>query len=444
LRISSSCLLAVGMGVSACSGVAGGDENTGASPTLEPMEGARILAAQQATSKTGGLSISKNAEGQLVVQGMTIVTGTQFGDPIVGLSSNDLALFNTGKTQFNTVEDVAHGLGPVFNGSSCGGFCHNASAAGGASGAVETRFGTTTDAAFDPMTQLGGSLVQVNGIGAVTSSGQTCDYVGEVVPSQATIVAGRLATPLFGAGLIDAVPSSLFASLAAFEARSSPSTAGQVSEVPDLVNGGTSAGRFGWKSQVPTIEQFSGDAYLNEMGLTSRLFPEDNCPQGNCALLACDPVVDVSVGNTAVDEAANFMRFLGPPPIGAITNDVMAGAKQFAAAGCANCHFPVLETGSSSEPALDKVVFAPFSDFLLHDMGSLDDGIGQGAATGSQMRTAPLWGARGRPKYLHDGRTTSLSGAILAHDGQGLAARNAFAALSASNQATLIAFLGAL
>ncbi len=74
--------------------------------------------------------------------------------------------------------------------------------------------------------------------------------------------------------------------LAAFEARSSPSTAGQVSEVPDLVNGGTSAGRFGWKSQVPTLEQFSGDAYLNEMGLTSRLFPQDNCPQGNCALLA--------------------------------------------------------------------------------------------------------------------------------------------------------------
>ncbi len=85
----------------------------------------------------------------------TIVTGTHFGDPIAGLSTNDLALFNTGKVQFNTVEDVAHGLGPVFNGSSCGGFCHNASATGGASGAVETRFGTTTDAAFDPLTPLG-------------------------------------------------------------------------------------------------------------------------------------------------------------------------------------------------------------------------------------------------------------------------------------------------
>ena len=116
----------------------------------------------------------------------------------------------------------------------------------------------------------------------------------------------------------------------------------------------------------------------------------------------------------------------------------------FAAAGCASCHTPALQTGSNPVAALDHVTFFPFSDFLLHDMGSLGDGIEQGQSTGREMRTAPLWGVRTRPKLLHDGRAATLEDAIRSHDGQGRRSRDAFAALDTTAKSRLIAFLKSL
>ena len=112
--------------------------------------------------------------------------------------------------------------------------------------------------------------------------------------------------------------------------------------------------------------------------------------------------------------------------------------------GCAICHYPTLTTGSSSIVALNQVSFQPFSDFLLHDMGSLGDGIEQGNATGRQMRTAPLWGLRVRTTFLHDGRASTLQDAISAHDGQALSARNLFMQLSSTDLQNLLAFLSSL
>ena len=90
----------------------------------------------------------------------------------------------------------------------------------------------------------------------------------------------------------------------------------------------------------------------------------------------------------------------------------------FAAIGCADCHVPALQTGPNPVAALDSVVFFPYSDFLVHDMGDLGDGIVQSGASGREMRTAPLWGARVRTSFLHDGRAKTIRDAILAHDGQ--------------------------
>jgi CxxC motif-containing protein (DUF1111 family) len=365
-------------------------------------------------------------------------SASPFGAPLPGLSPSDLALFSAGQQAFAEIEGIQDGLGPVFNGTSCGG-CHSVPAVGGGSPQAETRFGQFANGTFDPLTSSGGSLLQAEGIGAVVVNGLACTVLGETLPPAANVVAGRLTTPLFGLGLVDAVPDSAFQLLAASQAANTPATAGRVSDL------GGAIGKFGWKAQVPSLLQFAGDAYLNEMGITSPDFPHENCPDGNCELAAtCDPVPDPEDDGTDVHAFANFMTFLNPPPRGPMTGVVNVGQTRFTQLGCADCHVASLTTGFNLNPALSNVTFAPYSDFLLHDMGPLGDGIFQGAATGTEMRTAPLWGLRVRTVFLHDGRASSVSDAILAHDGQGKAARDAFANLPPGFQMQLLDFLGSL
>ena len=364
-----------------------------------------------------------------------------FGQPLAGLPGDLLDRFNDGKSEFETVETVAEGIGPVFNDVSCAN-CHNAAATGGGSATLETRFGTIgSDGTFDPLSQFGGSLIQKQGIGPAGS----CNYLAEVVPSQATIIAGRRTTPLFGLGLVDATPDSTFYAIQALERLNPDGITGTVSVVTNLVTGQQAVGKFGWKDQNPTLFQFSADAYLNEMGITSPLFPNENCPQGDCASLSCNPDPGINdPDGEDVQKFADFMTFLAPPPRGPITTQAQFGQLVFLAAGCAGCHTPLLRTGSNPVAALNHVNYAPYSDFLLHDMGSLGDGITQNNATGNLMRTAPLWGLRKVTIYLHDGRATTLDAAIMAHDGQAKKARDRYAAMGSTQKAWLAAFLNSL
>ena len=368
---------------------------------------------------------------------------TFFGDPLSTLTTSQLNQFDAGKDEFSQEENVADGLGPVFNGRSCA-ECHNSPAAGGDSDITETRFGTITNHQFDPLSQFGGSLIQSQGIGG--EPGATCDVHGEVVPTEATINIKRKTTPLFGLGLVDNVPDRAFIAIAQLQKRLTPGTAGRPNLVTNLATGRLAVGKFGWKSQNPTLFQFSGDAYINEMGITNPMFPNENCPQGNCALLpTCDPVpADPEDNGSGVQAFTDFMTFLAPPQRGPVNRQTLAGEIVFFKIGCANCHLPILATGPSPVAALDRVIFHPFSDFLIHDMGTLGDGIEQGLATSREMRTAPLWGLRVRTTLLHDGSATTISDAILAHDGQGSQARNHFTALSANEVANLLAFLKSL
>jgi CxxC motif-containing protein (DUF1111 family) len=370
---------------------------------------------------------------------LATTAGAEFGDPLPRLTPEELARFTAGRDAFEEVEDVSVGLGPVFNADSCAA-CHNVGATGGGSEVVETRFGKTTAGAFDPMTSHGGSLIQKNGIGTVGA----CTFVGEEVPADATIRAGRRTTPLFGLGLVDAVPDVVFRGIAAFQARRHPETAGRPNVVTDVTTGRRAVGKFGWKSQVPSLLHFSGDAYLNEMGITSPFFPAENCPQGDCALLACDPVPDPEDDGQDVEHFHDFMRLLAPPPRPRLGVVELSGSWTFDQIGCASCHVRTLVTGPSPVQALGFRAFQPFSDFLLHDMGTLGDGIEQGLARGREMRTAPLWGLRLATTFLHDGRATTIADAILAHDGQGRAARDRFATLGADRRARLIRFLRSL
>ena len=400
--------------------------------------------AQEAASKTD------RARG-------TELVGTVFGAPLAGLGAEELAAFDKGRDAFMEPENAGEGLGPVFNEASCVA-CHMGAggAVGGSNGRPETRFGRlNADGSFDPMTAQGGSLLQDHGIGAVADG-----YVfkAEQVPADATIVAKRRTTPLFGLGLVDAVPDAEIRAIAASQRFFAPAIAGKVAVVTDLQSGKKAVGKFGWKNGNPTLFQFSGDAYLNEMGITSPFFRDENCPQGDCTAdgaLKHNPRPDLNdASGEDVQAFADFMTFLGPPPRGRQTLQSLRGELVFASVGCAQCHVPTLVTGRNAVPALDERVFHPYSDFLLHDMGTLGDGIAQGAAGPREMRTAPLWGLRAntvplpgggtKMTLLHDGRAATVSDAILAHDGQGARARDRFAHLDRTSKAALLAFLDTL
>jgi len=370
------------------------------------------------------------------------LAASSLGGPFERLTAEELDGFLVGQEDFEEIEEVDEGLGPVFNEAGCV-VCHD-NPVGGTTNRVETRFGRLVNGVFDPMTSAGGSLIQDQGIGAVGGDPPTHVFNAEVVPADATIRASRITQPLFGLGLVDAVPDEAFVRLARLQARKTPRTAGTVSMVFDIASGGMRVGKFGWKAQVPTLHQFSGDAYLNEMGITSPEFPDESCPNGDCAALAFNPRPDLQDDGEAIDNFTNFMSLLAPPDRGRRTIEVLKGGLIFAEIGCADCHTPVLVSGASPVAALSKKAFAPFSDFLLHDMGSLGDGIVQGSATGRQIRTQPLWGLRHRTALLHDGRAATVTDAIRAHDGQGRSARSRFAQLSHRSRSAMLAFLKSL
>jgi CxxC motif-containing protein (DUF1111 family) len=399
-------------------------------------------AAGCGTGNVGPLPAEPEADQDVAsaMSGVHAPLQARFGDPLPGLSQADLARFDAGKDEFEDDETPEQGLGPVFNDTACS-RCHSAPAVGGSNATIEIRFGAIgADGRFDPLTQLGGSLIQVKGIGQAGS----CDFTGETVPAQAKLVSGRRTTPLFGLGLVDAVPESTFRYVAQIEQKIWPDEAGRVATVHDIARNRDAVGRFGWKNQVPNLHQFAGDAYLNEMGITSPEFPNENCPHGDCSLLACNPLPGINDDGSGVVAFADFMTLLAPPPRKQLTGQILAGRFVFTFVGCSHCHWDTFRTGDSTVASLDHVTFHPYSDFLLHDMGSLGDGIETGDAKGPEFRTAPLWGLPSLPAYLHDGRAATVKDAILAHDGQARRARERFARASAGDQAALLAFLASL
>jgi CxxC motif-containing protein (DUF1111 family) len=190
------------------------------------------------------------------------------------------------------------------------------------------------------------------------------------------------------------------------------------------------------------------DAYLNELGITTPIFPTENAPQGNSALLAANPAKthpnDLDVDS--IQQITNFLTLTAPPvpPPGPLNPNQRAGQTLFGLIGCAQCHQPALQAGPSSTRAINGAVFAPYSDFLLHDMGPLGDGIVQAPAGPAQMRTAPLWGLQFEKSFLHDGRASTVDQAIRAHAGQGAIAAHNYGTLNATQKAQLVEFLNSI
>lgn len=363
------------------------------------------------------------------------------GDPVRGLTAAQLAAWRAARDEFNEDKDVAGGLGPIFNDVSCL-RCHSGPVAGGSNPRVVTLFGRTTNGVFDPLTALGGSVLQEHALGP--EQGMAPFQRELVPPAQATIVRQRRTTPLFGLGFVDATADATFIALAAQQAERDPATAGRVAFVTNFVAGTRTVGKFGWKAQVPSLFQFAGDASLNELGITSPEFPNENCANGNCNDLARNPAPGLNDTGDGVRQLTDFMLMLGAPSRGLITADVTAGEQVFQQLGCNQCHVPNMTTGFHPIAALSNKIYSPYSDFLLHDMGALGDGIVQGEASGREFRTAPLWGLRAQRTFLHDGRANTINDAITAHDGQARTSREAYQQLDAQARARLMAFLNSL
>jgi len=355
------------------------------------------------------------------------------GGTLPGFTRGELQRFIVGALAFKQLHTPKTGLGPIFNEASCA-TCHSDPIAGGSSDRIELRFGRQGDG-FDPLEALGGSLLQDQAIDPACL---------ERVPLEANIVAGRLTTPLFGSGLIDAIPDQ---AIVDGELEDDPDgVRGRAAVVFDVATQELRVGRFGWKCQVATLKTFAADAYVNEIGVTSGLFPHENAPNGDQVLLAqfdkrADPE---DPNNIVVQRFVDYMQLLGAPRPGALSPLFVQGKQLFVSIGCAKCHTPRMMTGDSPIAALAHRNVDLYSDLLLHDMGELGDGIEQADAGATEMRTAPLWGIRFRELLLHDGRTDSIHEAILEHAGEATAVRDRYAQLPAKQRDALLRFVNSL
>ncbi len=416
------------------------------------------------------------------------------GEPLKNLTSAELTAFNQGLARFREVVSVAGkepgapgtGLGPRFNLNSCAG-CHAEPTVGGTSPAKNpqiavakeygagnsipsfikedgpirvARFsrGTGPGPAGPPAPPQGrGGPPQGRGPAAggrpdggvhdlfVVTGRQDATGCNIRQPDFATAVAQRNAffripTPIFGAGLIEAISeASIMNNLRSDRAlKQSLGVAGHENRNQ---NDGTIT-RFGWKAQNKSLLAFSSEALNVEEGVTNDLFPQEREDTPGCVL---NPSPE---NHTSASLVSDFMRFLAPPAEAPATASTDRGKQTFSSIGCATCHTPNLRTGRSDVEALNEKWVPLYSDLVLHDMGpGLEDFIAQGQANGRDWRTAPLWGLGQRLFFMHDGRTSDLAQAIKEHGTVGSEAYRTtanFEALTSEAKQDLLNFLRSL
>ena len=398
------------------------------------------------------------------------------GQPISGLTAGELDFFTThGIPVFSEVEAVADGLGPRFNLDSCGG-CHAFPAVGGSSPPMNnpqvTRAaimapGNTVPRFLSPNGPIREARFKTNANGATdggvhdifTIAGRADKPAGCMISqpdfSDSDNIVFRIPTPMFGAGLIEAITDTTIRKNLASDPGGTKAALGIKGRVNTNGNDGTIT-RFGWKAQNKSLMIFAGEAYNVEMGVTNENFPNEreenpNCsrndtPESETAFVAGNDGPADIVAFTA------FMKFLDQPAPACTGNGCSAsiqnGHSLFARIGCSGCHTETLTTGLSSTAALSNKPAHLFSDLALHHMGSaLADGITQGSAGPDEFRTAPLWGLGQRAFVLHDGRTDDLITAISAHASPGSEASKVigmFQSLSSTQQQDVLNFLRSL
>jgi len=361
--------------------------------------------------------------------------------------------FNLDLANFDSREEIADGLGPVYNAQACA-ECHQNPVSGATSQVTELRAGTidTFSGAFS--NPPGGSLINDRAINAA---------IQERLTTTQNLVDTRSSLNILGDGFVEAIADATFTSI---QAAQPSGRKGTIIRVPVLEApaGTTRIARFGWKNQHASLLSFASDAYVNEMGITSPLQPTENTSMGN-SVAAFDTVPDpedagtvAAPSGTDVEAFTRFMRSTKVPPRDtalAATADAVAGASLFHSIGCDGCHTATIQTaptgtvvngGKLTVPAAlgDKIIH-PYSDFMLHDVGT-GDGIIQngGAVSQNKMRTPPLWGLRTRSRFMHDLFNTTRTNAIQRHTNEAEPVIQNYLNLSVTQQNQIGTFLNSL
>lgn len=385
----------------------------------------------------------------------------KMGEPLPGATAEQLETFRRGKEVFLKRFDLADGLGPTFNLTSCAG-CHEKPAPGGSAGLYRNFFlgGQLTDDGafvFSPSDGLAGGVLRV-------FSYRDGAPARPVVPEETVIFAQRNPVPFFGMGLIAELSEEEILS------RADPDDADGdgISGRPNYDRG--FVGRFGRKAQTVSLEGFIRGPLFNHLGVTtepltdeqrarlpvdsssnsaaasgklrgpgpfrpeSKQGPHEQAAAPDAPNFDDDGVPDPELSREELFDLVTFQMLLAAPRFEEPTERSNRGRLLFHQAGCSACHVPRLNGPRGPIPA--------YSDLLLHDMGpDLADGIVMNEATGSEFRTQPLWGLAATAPYLHDGRAATIHDAILWHGGEAQKARQAYQAFTPEQQADVVEFL---
>jgi CxxC motif-containing protein (DUF1111 family) len=353
---------------------------------------------------------------------------------------------------------VQTGLGPVYNATACVS-CHENPNSGGASQFTELRVGHNDENGnfVNPTifindgnnTITGRSIVNDRAIGPEAQ---------EHIPATENIRALRAALNTLGDGFVEAIDDSTLIAIAERQPELSEGRVhGEVVQAPIFeAPGQTRVGRFGWKDQHSSLLSFIGDAYLNEMGITNRLRPTDVTTVLKTTKDPEDQPDDLGLAD--IDHFAQFIRGTMVPPRDtalAATPAAIRGGELFRRVGCGVCHVESITTAPAGTAidggmfivpdALGDKIIHPFGDFLLHDIGTGDGIVQVGPQdTANKLRTAPLWGLRTKPRFMHDLRSLSLEDAISRHEGEAREPARRFRELSPEERQALITFLKTL
>jgi CxxC motif-containing protein (DUF1111 family) len=419
-----------------------------------------VLVAQQSTTEapagfttpTLGQAIGPTGE-------LTVNPGSQSVSNGIAEPPGDT--FALDQAQFERRHDPSTGLGPVFNATSCV-ECHNNGVAGAASQFTEQRVGhNDANGNFvNPTITINEGANTITGR-SIVNDRSTCPQAQEHIPDTETIRTFRAVLNTLGDGFVEAVGDQTFLAIAAGQpAQSNGMIRGEAIQVPILeAPGQIGIGKFGWKDQDPTILSFSGDAYLNEMGVTNRLKPKD--VTSVCKLTAADPDPEDApdaLGLADIDHFAQFIRGTRVPPrdtVLAATPNAIAGQSLFNSVGCVTCHVSTMTTAAPGTvlnggtyivpAALGNKTFHPYGDFLLHNVGTGDGIVQAGPAdTANKLRTVPLWGLHIKSRFMHDNASMTLRDAIQRHGGEAGGVIANFNSLTSAQQQELITFLESL
>ena len=362
------------------------------------------------------------------------------GEPLADLTAEQRAQFDEGKVVFERVFIPRDGLGPLFNGNSCA-ECHEDPVTGGEGDEVElhaTRFGGK--GGCDQLIGEGGPVIQQDATPLLKALG----ILKEQVPANATAHARRSSPPLFGLGLLDAIPD---ATILAHEDPGDANGDGVRGHANRTIDG--RVGRFGRKAAVAALADFNAGAFPQEMGVTTPMSPVEETINGRPVPPETDPATDPEIPVEDIEKVTAFTRFLAPPPRLIYTNDsdrylARHGQELFTQLKCATCHVPTMQTAPSAIKALNCKSVALYSDLLVHDLGPENADICLEQAGPSEFRTGLLMGLRFHERYMHDGSAETLREAIERHGGEAQSARDKFKGMSDADKKALLKFLESL